>query len=202
MTIICALSDAVTGDVWLGCNDRSTIGDTPAPGHESKWEKFGDWAIGISGDEPILVHLLQRARAKFPAATTDVLEVFEFVLHLADDADFGQRKDGDAAKSFGVWGMFVHKSGHIWDFDSRLSLSPVAPGALWARGSGADFALGADYIAKTTGQSAEARVRNAVAAALALDIGCPGDAIVERFVPLPIEKDVTDAPKDEVRDGN
>ena len=119
-----------------------------------------------------------------------------------------------------MWGMFVHKDGGIWDFDSRLTLTPVAPDTMWARGSGGDFALGADHVAKAAGQSAEARMKSAVAAAMALDISCPGAPIIERFVPIPMpqtpqtsdapmtsdkaaqETATTDAPKDEVTHAN
>jgi len=182
MTIICAIYDDAANEIWLGCNDRATIGDSPAPASASKWLKFGDWAIGISGDESVYEQYLQVSAEKFPVSTTSVLEVFEFLRATYDSYNLGNQRDGNTSLSYGVDGIIVHRSGRIWDFDNHLALSEVPPQRLWGCGSGVDYALGADYVMVSGAFSARERVVNATNAAIALDIGCPGEALVERFL--------------------
>lgn len=181
MTIICAIHDTISKETWLGCNDRATIGDTPAPGQASKWLTYGDWAIGISGDESVYEQYLQISEEKFPSDASSVLDVFEFLRTTYEHYSLGQQKGNDTSNSYGVDGILVHASGRIWDFDNNLALSEVPAGRLWGCGSGVDYALGADYVMGLNGFTAQERVANAVKAAIALDIGCPGDPMIERF---------------------
>jgi len=181
MTILCALYDLDADELWLGCNDRATIGDTPSPSSASKWLKFGDWVIGLSGDESVYEQYLQLAGEKFPQETVHVLDVFKFLRQTFDDHNLGQQKSGDSAASYGVDGIIAHKSGRIWDFDNQLALSETPAGRLWACGSGADYALGVDYALQGTGKAAKERVAYAVGAAIALDISCPGEALIGIF---------------------
>lgn len=182
MTIICAIYDDVENNIWLGCNDRATIGDSPAPASESKWLKFGDWAVGISGDESVYEQYLQLSAEKFPARTENVLDVFDFLRATYDGYNLGNQRDGNTSLSYGVDGILVHASGGVWDFDNHLALSEVPAGRLWGCGSGVDYALGADHIMRMGRFSAYERILNAVSAAIALDIGCPGAPIIERFI--------------------
>ncbi len=185
MTVICALYDEHADIVYLGCNDRATIGDTPAPASESKWHKFGDWAIGLSGNESVHGHFLQLSVDKFPKTTTSVLDVFEFLVARYKKYDLGQVRSDDATRSYGASGLIAHKNGNIWDFDSHIALSQVPKGQLWARGSGVDYALGADYVVQSLSPnlSAHDRMMQVLNAAISLDIDCPGEAMVERFSP-------------------
>ena len=180
MTIICALYDEQKDEIWLGCNDRATIGDSPAPASASKWLQFGDWAIGVSGDG-VYEQFLQLSVDKFPRDTDDPLKVFEFLRKTYEHFNLGQTKDNASTPSYGGDGLLVHRSGGIWDFDSGLALSPVPAGRLWGCGSGVDYALGADFVMAPKDFSARDRVLNAVNAAIALDVGCPGEAMIERF---------------------
>lgn len=181
MTVLCALYDAEADELWLGCNDRATIGDTPAPAAASKWLMFGDWVVGLSGDEGVYEQYLQVAGDGFPMETSNILDIFKFLRKTYDDFGLGQQKGNDTANSYGVDGIIAHKSGRIWDFDSTLALSEVPAGRLWACGSGADYALGADFALRDSGRSAKERVAYSVSAAIALDISCPGEASVGLF---------------------
>lgn len=182
MTIICAIHDAAKNETWLGCNDRATIGDTPAPGPASKWLKFGDWAIGLSGDECVYVQYLQLSEEKFPAEAKTVLEIFEFLRATYEHYSLGQQKGNDTSNSYGVDGILVHASGRMWDFDNNLALSEVPADCVWGCGSGVDYALGADHVmAAQKSFTARERINNALKAAIALDIGCPGDPLIEAF---------------------
>lgn len=181
MTIICALNDESGDKVWVGCNDRATIGDSPAPASASKWLHFGGWLVGLSGDESVYEQFLLINEDKFPATSDKVLDVFQFMRSVYDDLSLGQQKGGDTTPSYGVDGILVHQSGRMWDFDSRLALSEVPSGRLWACGSGVDYALGADHALQGEGLSAKERVARAVEAAIALDIGCPGEILLQVF---------------------
>ena len=181
MTIICAIHDASLNETWIGCNDLATIGDSPAPGSDSKWLKFGDWAIGVSGDESVYGQYLLLAQENFPRATSSVLEVFEFMRATYDKYNLGQQKGNDTAMSYGVDGILVHASGKIWDFDYTLALSEVPAGRLWGCGSGVDYALGADHVMAQGDYGPRERVLKAVETAIALDIGCPGKPLIEQF---------------------
>ncbi len=181
MTILCALYDPETEELWLGCNDRATIGDTPSPSSASKWLKFGDWVIGLSGDESVYEQYLQLAGERFPEETANVLDVFKFLRLTFEEFGLGGQKGADSGASYGVDGIIAHKSGRIWDFDNQLAISEVPAGRLWACGSGADYALGADYAMQGGGKSPKERVAYAVGAAIALDVGCPGEALIGPF---------------------
>ncbi len=181
MTIICALYDKNENAVWLGCNDRATIGDTPAPGSESKWLKFGNWAIGISGNESVYNQYLQLSDEKFPKASDSILDVFNFLRTRYNKYNLGQQKGNDSTTSYGIEGIIVHRDGRIWDFDSHLALSEVPEGRLWGGGSGVDYALGADFIMQQGQYSCQERVTRSVQAAITLDIACPGQPMIERF---------------------
>lgn len=180
MTIICAIYDDANNEVWLGCNDRATIGDTPAPAVASKWLKFGDWALGLSGDESVYEQYLLVAAKDFPEKSDDVLDVFSFLKSTYRDANLGQQRSSDTSDSYGVDGILVHASGKIWDFDNHLALSSVPPNRLWGCGSGVDYALGADFAVRNS-LSPKERVEIAINAAISLDIGCPGKPLIERF---------------------
>lgn len=167
-------------EIWLGCNDRATIGDTPSPDAASKWLKFGDWAIGLSGDESVYEQYLLTAAEEFPTTSADVLDVFKFLKSTYRDANLGQQKGSDTSDSYGVDGILVHASGKIWDFDNHLALSTVPPNRLWGCGSGVDYALGADFAARDA-KSPKERIEIAIRAAISLDIGCPGKPLIECF---------------------
>ena len=94
----------------------------------SKWLIFGDWAIGLSGDESVYVQYLLVASDKFPKETDSVLEVFDFLRLLYAEHNLGQQRGNDTSTSYGVDGVMVHVSGRMWDFDSTLALSEVPAG--------------------------------------------------------------------------
>jgi len=180
MTVICALSDVTTGAVWLGCNDAMTIGDTRMPGGLSKWLRFGDWAIGISGIG-LANNILRMKGETFSVEAQSPLDV---VLHLKAafaDFDFGNKDQGDAATSYDASFLLAHCDGRVWDIDSWLGIDEIPAGTLWARGSGMEFALGADFSLRQTSASTEDRIHNAVEAAIFYDTGCPGRPIVEHL---------------------
>ncbi|MEL6112773.1 MAG: hypothetical protein AAFR20_08210 [Pseudomonadota bacterium] len=178
MTIICALYDEDARKFWLGCNSGSLVGETILPEHQTKWLRFANWALALSG-AGIAANAIAAERAKFPNQTDDVNQVTAFLRTSFNKYDMGEM-DGNA-KDYDVSGLLVHNQGALYDFDTRLSTSQIPGGALWARGSGMDYALGADMALKTKGFTAQERLETAVLIAIDLDSGCPGEPIVESF---------------------
>lgn len=177
MTIITALFDGT--DTWLGYNDGATIGDTVVASVMKPWLLFDDWALGVTGEsaQQDLIELnidrLQDTGSE-PLIITDKLRsVF---------TDYGHTShDDEAAPSFKIWCILAHRDGRIWDVDARLAITPIPQGLLWARGSGTDFALGADTVLRDLKISQEDRVIKATKAAIASDVYCAGDPKVFRL---------------------
>jgi ATP-dependent protease HslVU (ClpYQ) peptidase subunit len=181
MTVICALCEKASKEVWLGCNDGVTLGDTRMPGvREPKWQHFGSWAFGMAGS-PLLSDLLETVRSNFPAKNASPLDIVRFLKAVFDEHELGSRDDDDTATSYPFSAVLAHRDGRIWDVDSYFAIAELQPGTLWARGSGMEYALGADFPLASCEVIAEERVRNAVEAAIHYDTGCPGAAIVERL---------------------
>lgn len=181
MTVICALSDPQTKDVWIGCNDGVRVGDTQIPNAKCiKWFQFGGWAIGLTGS-PITFNLLEFKRERFPVEETCPLNIVEFLRALLNESDVGNRDEDDPAKSYPNTLLLAHCDGRIWDADRFLTIDEVPSGTLWARGSGMEYALGADFPLASQNLSCEARIRNAVEAAIFYDIYCPSRPFVKKL---------------------
>lgn len=181
MTIICALCDSTSHEVWLGCNDGITIGDMWLRGsRHSKWQFFGPWAIGLAGTG-LSSDMLKNAGDEFPVDENQPSAVTAFVEAVFAENEIGVRDDDDNTIRYPFAGLLAHRDGRVWDVDPYLALAELQPGGLWARGSGMEYALGADYPLASQGVAAEMRVRNAVEAAICYDTGCPGDAIIEKL---------------------
>ncbi|MEL6507705.1 MAG: hypothetical protein AAFR29_08725 [Pseudomonadota bacterium] len=178
MTIVCALYDDDNRRFWLGCNSGSLVGKTILPEHQTKWLRFANWALALSG-AGIAVNAVAAERAKFPNQTEDVNQVIAFLRAAFAKYDMGEMEGN--AKDYDVSGLLVHNQGAFYDVDTRLSTSKIPTGALWARGSGMEYALGADMALKLKGFTPQERLETAVLTAIDLDSGCPGEPIVESF---------------------
>lgn len=178
MTIICAVYDADASKFWLGCNSGNLVGDTIIPKHGTKWLRFTNWAIAISA--PGVAHdALEIERAKFPNQTEDVAQVTSFIRTSFTKHELGEINNG--AKDYDVSILIAHTSGTFYNLDTRLAINSIPEGAMWAAGSGKEFALGADIALKTKGFSPQDRIETAVLAAIDLDSGCPGEPLIESF---------------------
>ena len=176
MTIICAISDPAANKVWLGCNSGSLIGDVILPHHGTKWLRFTNWAVALSG-AGVAHDILNLERAKFPNQTTDINQVITFIRASFAKNELGEAKEG--SKFYDVSGLIAHSSGELYGFDNRLALSRIPDDTMWASGSGMEFALGADAALKNKGFPAEERIEIAVLTAIDLDCGCPGEPMIE-----------------------
>jgi len=180
MTIITALSDGKT--VWLGNNSAISIGETPLDYDFDPWVKFGDWALGVTGNsfqQDFLEANLEQLEKNSDAPLQ--LTMFIRTLFLENYISVEERDAGTA--SFGIWCILVNKDGRVWDVDSHLAHSRIPSNKIWARGSGIDYALGADFATlKTQPEMPHSdRVHLAIEAAIANDTSCPGSAVVSKF---------------------
>ncbi|MEL7487098.1 MAG: hypothetical protein AAGJ87_07785 [Pseudomonadota bacterium] len=178
MTIICAIYDADARTVLLGCNSGSLIGDTIVPEHRTKWLRMASWAIAVAG-RGIANDVLEAERAKFPNQTNDIVQVTSFMRAAYAKYDIGEVDEG--AKDYHLGGLIAHAGGALYSLDTRLSITAIPEGAMWACGSGMEFALGADAALKTKGFGAQDRMETALLAAIDLDSGCPGEPLIEKF---------------------
>ncbi len=181
MTVICALCDPRTKEVWIGCNDGISVGGTRMPNANCiKWSQFGGWAIGLTGS-PVTINLLELKREHFPVDETCPLTIVEFLRGLLNDSEVGNRDEDDPVKSYPNTLLLAHHCGRIWDADHFLSIDEVPSGTLWARGAGMEYALGADFPLASKDVSCETRIRNAVEAAIFYDLNCPGRPFVKKL---------------------
>ncbi|MEE9328558.1 MAG: hypothetical protein V3V30_00360 [Parvularculaceae bacterium] len=179
MTVICALVDAPKRVSWLGSSGGSQIGSIDLPESKaSKWDKFGDWAIGIVGSS-VARDCLEAERNKFPHSTDEVHKVILFMRAAMDKYEISTSVDG--LKDYGICGILVHRAGALYDFDTQLAVQVLPEDTLWSRGAGMKYALGADEISKLSNFSPDKRVQYAVDAAIALDRDCSGQSVIEEF---------------------
>ena len=178
MTIITAIHDTEQNLTWLGSNGRATIGSFVGPSTDHKWFPIGEWLIGVTGTGPKLEAL--RACAKnFPEDAAHPFEVLKFMRDAYGEFDIGEMDEG--LKRFCGSGLLIHKSGEIWDFDNSFCLTEVPKGSFWARGSGMDLALGAGLALKDYEKSPKALTRKALEIVVAVDVDCPGEALIQTF---------------------
>lgn len=178
MTIVTALRAG--GVTWLGYNDGATIGDTVLAGCLHPWLFFGDWALGISGQSS-QQSLLNAEIGRLTELDGDEEKVALLVREILTDQGNFAFDDDAGVREFNIWSILAHINGDIFDLDSRLSLTPIPEGKLWARGSGTDFALGADFVLADLQLSPEERIRKATEAAIAGDVYCAGNAKTVQF---------------------
>ncbi|MEM7224381.1 MAG: hypothetical protein AAF495_15480 [Pseudomonadota bacterium] len=178
MTIICALHDSAAGGTWIGANTGSTVADSPLPTYDTKWLLRGPWALGLAGDGRAFTLLEAEAESLFDSLEAPY-ELTQRIRQLFDDAGI---KDPDKA-SVPAYGqaMILANAQAVFDLDSALAHSRIAEGRLWARGSGMDFALGADHALADLNLPAETRVKKALQAAMANDVFCPGEMYLHKL---------------------
>lgn len=178
MTIITALYDGK--NTWLGHNDGMTFGDTPVVCDLQPWIMFGDWALGITG---MLAqqNILENHLPRLAEAGQNAFSVAEAIRGIFSDYGHWSFDEENAMRSYKMWCILAHKDGQIWDLDSFLTVSLIPKNKLWARGSGTDYALGADSAFYGLSLSPEERVTRATRAAIECDIYCPGEACIFKF---------------------
>jgi hypothetical protein len=171
MTILTALKAA--DDIFYGYNDGQTVGDSPMPGQGCPWIVFGRWALGVSGSSGIF-NVIRHHAADLVIDKASAADIIFKLRRILIEYGFGHRDDGEPEDRYGIWCILVNIDGEIWDVDDKLAYSSIPEGILWARGSGMDYALGADFVSSKQGLAPEVRIRVATDAAIALDLFCGG----------------------------
>jgi hypothetical protein len=180
MTIITALS----GDdgIYYGYNDGCEIGGTPVFSSHCPWILFGNWALGITG-QSILQSVLQTNIDQLADIEDDFLAISNEISKIFASNDIGTRSDEGYINIYGIYSILLHKSGKIWDLSGCLSATMIPMKRLWARGSGREYAVGADYslLKLNANVTTEERVCVATEAAIVNDIYCVGNPVVKSF---------------------
>jgi len=166
MTVVCALSGG--GETWIGSDTQAGSDGTRLLSVE-KWAVRGEWAVGHAGN----LRMTNLLREHADTVLADLDGPHEFTLRarrLMEDDGF----NSDTEEGPKIWGqqfVLAHPRG-VWSICTGLSVIEIPAGELWADGSGRAFALGAGHVIE---DSAEARGRGALSAAILYDVGCGGD---------------------------
>lgn len=178
MTVIVALNRK--DGLVIGYANGMVLGGTPVAGALNPWIRFGNWVLGITGSSAVQSLLAYEMR------DYDSDDVFALIGHfrkLFSEHYIGSKGDDDNVCSYGIYCILANRDGRVWDMTECLSLSEIPTDTLWAQGSGADYAVGADYAIRTLGSDLpdSDRVRLCVEAAINNDIHCVGNPVVERL---------------------
>ena len=181
MTIICAVKDPETGTIWLGSNSLHRRGDEVVPSANSKWKFYGNWALATSGSS-VHSYILEADGETLNSREMTVNDIISQLKAIYQRNDIKAPSDEQDSESldYGAYILLAHSTG-VYGIDRHLTPHKIDDGFMWTAGSGADFARGADHSAKRLNQSCEVRVKLAIEAAIASDIGCPGNMIVEQL---------------------
>lgn len=171
MTIICAIHN--DGQTWIGGDSLATTGGIRMPSVIEKWVISGRVAIGVSGDIRTLG--LVRRLTKLPLNALKIAEIMRKAV--ISDGYINSSKGG--ASCYELSCIIALPDG-VWDVDAAFDACRITDDCLWARGSGRDFALGADFCTGST-IGPELRVQNALGAAIYYDTSCGNDLFVKRI---------------------
>lgn len=178
MTIICALH--VDGGTWVGADHQVTASGVIIPTRAKKWVMSQDLqrAVGVCGDARSLV-VLGSANIFAGGSPIEVATSIREILRA--DGHVGKADDDRGPLRYGNSFIYADPTG-VWDIDPEFAVWRVEDERLWARGSGMDYALGADYAMRHVAKAApQSRLMIAVNAAIENDVGCGGPVFVERL---------------------
>jgi ATP-dependent protease HslVU (ClpYQ) peptidase subunit len=180
MTIITALHE--DGETYFGYGNGTEVGGTPIFNNYSPWIILENWALGITGQSILQTHISNNTEV-FSKIEDDPRVFTEKMSKLFTENDCGTRSDDGFVDIYGIYCILLHRSGKIWDLSGCLSLTEIPEGRLWARGSGGDYAIGADYgyVLHNKKANAKDRVFVATSSAIVNDIYCIGEAVVNLF---------------------
>lgn len=184
MTVIVGLHDVVSGQTWLGADSQMTMGDGRFPGKIDKWVVHGRHAIATAGS----ILGLELIRSAVPDLLSGVGSAHEVGMRCRDlfrreDFDTEDMRGAGGPKSYRQTLIYATPE-EVWDIDGTGCATKVEPGKLWARGSGMDYALGADHALRWTQSAAitpKQRIMVAIAAAIEHDTGCGGPIFVQQL---------------------
>jgi ATP-dependent protease HslVU (ClpYQ) peptidase subunit len=177
MTIIVALHQ--DGQTWIGADSRCILHGQIMPTTVRKWvlSPLGDRAVTVGGQTRAA--LLVRRMAWEGIADADRMADAIRTLARSDEWSPG---DDQGPKGYANPFLYATPDG-VWDIDHTFGTVSITDGRLWARGSGMDYALGADSAMRAIYPlpGPKIRLEAALAAAVENDAGCGGEMFVHRL---------------------
>lgn len=179
MTIICVL--VLGGRTFIGSDRQATINGDRRVSTGPKWSHCTGSklaAVGTTGDVRLLNTVCE---AGLELLEPETPRNFWTTLVAAIAQRGGELKPEKPDDAFpGVDASFIWvRNGQIYDIDHCGGITPIHQG-YWARGSGAEFALGCLFGLAATDSDGLTRVTAAVCAA-SFNIGCGGEPWVEEL---------------------
>lgn len=144
MTVICAYTDGT--ETWIG-SDRMISSSNEKWIGPHKWHEAHGWAIGVAGAQRA-VNMLERVKAEIFAEADSPFAIADRLVQRF--AEYGIHSCGTShdnhTECFGQ-SLLLARKGEIWNFGFDLGFFQAPPNTLIAKGSGADYAMGAGYAA-------------------------------------------------------
>lgn len=172
MTILAALHEPGVG-TWIG-SDSLVCADNETRGFTQKWIVRGRAALGICGTNAVQTLLTEAL--EFDASTGPV-ELFKRIVAALKEHEFRPKApEGETP----VWdfSVLVATPERIASINGCGSVITRFIGGFAAKGSGASYAEGAAWAFARTGMKPREIVEGSLAAAMAFDRACGGEAWV------------------------
>lgn len=141
MTIIVGYSTGKTA--WIGA-DRMYSNNSDKPQKAGKLWRFGDWAIGISGDS-WAGPLIEMAIADGLELPSDPFRLALALKQVFKDAGYTPLDEKGEAPSYSTWAILAHQSGAVYELYRDLRPYVAPKKTLVATGAGSHFAVGAAH---------------------------------------------------------
>ena len=174
MTVICAVYDPANDRVLIGSDLQSTSGNgNKMPTAELKWLVSPDKkaAIGVAGFMYYRRVFERYGKALFVGSADEI------AMRMRGALCTDGTKPIEEPGPIGYNSSFIIVSrGIVYDCDGCFGITRMKPGQFWARGSGADLALGAYYAAEVEWHNLDRKkaLRVSIMAAVQYDTGCSG----------------------------
>ncbi|MDQ7250505.1 hypothetical protein [Dongia sedimenti] len=173
MSVIIALRAEDGRCSWLGCDTMVTGGNLKQD-YGPKWLLQEDWAIGVAGH----LRTVNLVEHHIESMLRDLNDPYEFALRVREimKSD-GYRASEEEIGPLTLGGALMLARPHgAWVIEADFSITPIAPGAAWAEGSGREVCMGALHVLLTSGGGLAPRdiVQRALDAAMALEVNCGG----------------------------
>ena len=180
MTTIVAMH--TPAGTWIGADSRAATGSgfrLATTARKWVWSPDRSRAIGFSGESR--TYAVLAGGGVFPD-DDDANAVAGCIRHLLLGAGYQPKSGETGAPSYDNSFIYASPMG-VWDIDSALSADRIDDGDLWARGSGAQFALGAGraLMRECPDMAPDAVLHRALQAAAAYDLYTGGELFVHRL---------------------
>lgn len=173
MSVIVALRTADGRCTWLGC-DTQVSGGNLKQDYGPKWLIREAWAIGIAGH----LRTVNLVEHHLGSLVRDLGVPYDFALRVREvmkaDGYHGDEEEPGPLTLGGA--LILARSDGAWVIEADFSITPIAPGAAWAEGSGREVCMGALHalLALDGGLAPGDIVQRALDATTALEINCGG----------------------------